>query len=91
MNRFYESSFNFLPVETAQNQAEWSGKRAVTIPWHADATVHLNELLEGIPFIARISATRNARTAAEDRARGRSENEVQVLDVDEGFAETMNR
>lgn len=91
VNRFYESLFNFLPVETAQNRAEWSGKRAVTIPWHADATVHLNELLEGIPFIARISATRNARTAAEDRARGRGENEVQVLDVDEGFAETMNR
>lgn len=91
VNRFYDSLFNFLPVETAQGRAEWSASRAGTMPWHADATARLNTLLEGVPFIARISATRNVRTAAEDLARARGEAQVLVADVDSSFESTKNR
>ncbi len=91
VNRFYESLFNFLPVETAQGRAEWDSRRAGTMSWHADATARLTALLEGVPFIARISATRNVRTAAEDLARARGEAQVGPEDVEAAFESTKNR
>ncbi|NJN17631.1 MAG: chlorophyllide a reductase subunit Z [Oscillochloris sp.] len=81
VNRFYDMVFNFLPVETIRSAdggpapAPKTGS-AETIPWTEEATTRLSEALEQVPFLARISASRSLRLAAEQAARARGSAEV---------------
>ncbi|GAB4450483.1 MAG: chlorophyllide a reductase subunit Z [Chloroflexi bacterium OHK40] len=91
VNRFYEMVFNFLPVELVKGTGDrgpQTGDRgqtsrhvepstsAETIPWTKEAAERLSAALEQVPYLARISASRSLRLAAEQAARGRGATEV---------------
>lgn len=90
VNRFYDSVFNFLPVETVKGlggpggppagppapQAESAANSADTLPWTPEATARLDTAIAGVPYLARISASRSLRLAAEQAARARGSAEV---------------
>jgi 3,8-divinyl chlorophyllide a/chlorophyllide a reductase subunit Z len=86
VNRFYEMVFNFLPVETVgQGAGKGQGTGAVqattsveTMSWTKEAAERLNLALEQVPYLARISASRSLRLAAEEAARARGIAEVTV-------------
>jgi 3,8-divinyl chlorophyllide a/chlorophyllide a reductase subunit Z len=82
INGLYNVLFNFLPVDAAYA----GGARAVgavmtgapqtdapgNLPWDADAKQLLDDALEKIPFIPRISASRQLQMQVEHIARERS-------------------
>jgi 3,8-divinyl chlorophyllide a/chlorophyllide a reductase subunit Z len=76
VNRFYESVFNFLPVEGINKTAPAERAASETMPWTEEATERLNQALDGVPYLARISASRSLRLAAEQSARSRAAAEV---------------
>lgn len=81
VNRFYEMVFNFLPVETITGggltSVDAQGKAAVqTMPWSREAAERLNAAMEDVPYLARISANRALRLAAEETARAKGAAEV---------------
>lgn len=90
VNRFYDTVFNFLPVETVKGPSGPGGppqgppsgpppsSGAETMPWTKEATERLNVALDAVPYLARISASRSLRLAAEQAARSRSLPEVTV-------------
>ena len=90
VNRFYDMVFNFLPVELVQGQSSPGGPpqpaptngaaSASTMAWTTEAAERMNEALEAVPFLARISASRALRLAAEQAARTRGATEV-TLDL----------
>jgi len=51
---------------------------AETMPWTAEAAARLNEALDQVPYLARISASRSLRLAAEQAARARTAAEVSL-------------
>ncbi|HMQ29908.1 MAG TPA: nitrogenase component 1 [Chloroflexaceae bacterium] len=53
---------------------------ATTMPWTSEAAERLSAAIEGVPFLARISASRSLRLAAEQAARARGSAEV-TLDL----------
>jgi chlorophyllide a reductase subunit Z len=94
VNRFYEMVFNFLPVETiAQEQrggppeaAKPSNSGADTMAWTQEAADRLNAALEQVPYLARISASRSLRLAAEQAARSKGEAVVTLAIVEAAIA-----
>ncbi len=86
VNRFYESVFNYLPVETIKRAAEpmtgppapepTGDASARTMAWTNAATERLDAALQTIPYLGRISASRSLRLAAEQTARARNLAEV---------------
>jgi 3,8-divinyl chlorophyllide a/chlorophyllide a reductase subunit Z len=91
INRFYETVFNYLPVETikpdgppgstgAPTGATSGDSGAKTMAWTDEATTRLDTALKDMPYLARISASRTLRLAAEQAARARNLTEV-TLDV----------
>jgi 3,8-divinyl chlorophyllide a/chlorophyllide a reductase subunit Z len=87
VNRFYEMVFNFLPVETVtagqgdkgtRGHGDKGASSAETVPWTKEAAERLNLALEQVPYLARISASRSLRLAAEEAARARGASEVTV-------------
>jgi 3,8-divinyl chlorophyllide a/chlorophyllide a reductase subunit Z len=92
VNRFYEMVFNFLPVETVSRPTGDERRPAEpaasveTIPWTNEATTRLNAALEAVPFLARISASRSLRLAAEQAARARGVPEVTLELVEAAIA-----
>jgi chlorophyllide a reductase subunit Z len=91
INRFYETVFNYLPVETvkpdgppgsagAPTGATSGDSGAKTMAWNDAATTRLDTALKDMPYLARISASRTLRLAAEQAARARNLPEV-TLDV----------
>jgi chlorophyllide a reductase subunit Z len=98
VNRFYDMVFNFLPVEQVQAPAAPGGPpraaaagppappSAETMPWTKEATERLNAALEQVPYLARISASRSLRLAAEQAARARGAPEVTVDLVEAAIA-----
>lgn len=98
VNRFYEMVFNFLPVEQVKAPAGPGGPpratvagppappSAETMPWTKEATERLNAALEQVPYLARISASRSLRLAAEQAARARGAPEVTVDLVEAAIA-----
>lgn len=86
VNRFYESVFNYLPVEVvnrdpaAAPRGEPADSGAQTMPWTEEATARLDAALQNTPYLARISASRSLRRAAEQAARARGQAEV-TLDL----------
>jgi chlorophyllide a reductase subunit Z len=98
VNRFYEMVFNFLPVEQVKAPADPGGPPRATVagppappsvetmPWTKEATERLNTALEQVPYLARISASRSLRLAAEQAARARGAAEVTVDLVEAAIA-----
>ncbi|NTU84568.1 MAG: chlorophyllide reductase subunit Z [Chloroflexales bacterium] len=84
VNRFYEMVFNFLPVDLVKPAGAPGGPAgpppasvsAETIPWTKEAAERLNVAIEQVPFLARISASRSLRLAAEQAARARGSAQV---------------
>jgi chlorophyllide a reductase subunit Z len=97
VNRFYEMVFNFLPVETIRSQdsgfriqnaapRDTNSGSSETLPWTKEATDHLNAVLETVPYLARISASRSLRLAAEQFAHQRGVAEVNLEIVEAALA-----
>jgi len=83
VNRFYESVFNYLPVETLDGggltDTNTDGKAYVqTVAWSQAAAERLNRAMDDVPYLARISASRTLRLAAEQVARTTNAPEVTV-------------
>lgn len=82
VNRFYESVFNYLPVEVVGRDAapaapsEPTDSGAQTMAWTDEATARLDAAVQDTPYLARISASRSLRRAAEQAARARGLDEV---------------
>lgn len=90
VNRLYESVFNYLPIETITGggltSVDAQGKAAVqTMPWTREAAERLNAAMEDIPYLARISANRALRLAAEEAARARGSAEVTLECIEEAL------
>jgi len=84
VNHFYEMVFNFLPVEQVRSTAQPDGaptpttSSATSMPWSEAATQRLTLAIEQVPFLARISASRTLRQAAEQSARTQGLAEVSL-------------
>jgi chlorophyllide a reductase subunit Z len=82
VNMLYETLFNFLPLDsayTAQNggaPARTSATAPGNLLWTTDAKAALDAALEKMPFIARISASRELQMRVESAARQRGMKEV---------------
>ncbi|MFN3373607.1 MAG: nitrogenase component 1, partial [Chloroflexus sp.] len=89
VNRFYETVINFLPVETIAPIAGGPPKPsgAETMPWTKEATDRLNAALDAVPYLARISASRSLRAAAEQAARARGLKEVTLEIIESAIAQ----
>ena len=57
-----------------------------TMAWSVAATDRLNAAIEQVPFLARISASRALRLAAEQATRARGETEVSLEVVESAIA-----
>lgn len=87
VNRFYETVFSYLPVETlaggGRTGVDSSGNAQIeTIPWSKEAAERLSKAMEEVPYLARISASRSVRLAAEQAARAAGASEVAVAMVE---------
>ncbi len=100
VNRFYEMVFSFLPVDLVKPVTSAGPPRgapagppppttssAETIAWTKEAAERLNVALEQVPFLARISASRSLRLAAEQAARVRGATEVTLALVEAAIAQ----
>ncbi|MGQ9903986.1 MAG: chlorophyllide a reductase subunit Z [Anaerolineae bacterium] len=71
VNRFYESVFNFLPIDAVKPAAPGGPSGAPVIPpagriaWSDAARAQLDAHLESIPWLSRISASRDLRAQVE--------------------------
>jgi 3,8-divinyl chlorophyllide a/chlorophyllide a reductase subunit Z len=70
VNRFYEIVFNFLPYDDVKSlgqmrQVDNPLTGASNLKWTDDARATLDAQLENIPWLSRISATREVRSAVE--------------------------
>lgn len=94
VNRLYEALFNFLPVDAAYAQARSekgaappsANGQAGTLPWQPEAKAKLDAALEKMPFLPRISASRELQMQAETAAHQRMMAEVSVELIDEILA-----
>jgi chlorophyllide a reductase subunit Z len=101
VNRFYDMVFNFLPVELVKQEAGGRGpgagpppppqpagpdRSSETMAWSEAATDRLTAAIEQVPFLARISASRSLRLAAEQAARARGESAVSLEVVEAAIA-----
>jgi 3,8-divinyl chlorophyllide a/chlorophyllide a reductase subunit Z len=99
VNRFYDIVFNFLPVETVKQEVGGRGpgagpppppagpdRSSETMAWSKEATDRLDAAIEQVPFLARISASRSLRLAAEQAARARGKTEVSLEIIEEAIA-----
>ncbi|MGQ9815521.1 MAG: nitrogenase component 1, partial [Candidatus Roseilinea sp.] len=71
VNRFYESVFNFLPIDAVKPAAPGGPSGAPVVPpagriaWSDAARAQLDAHLENIPWLSRISASRDLRAQVE--------------------------
>jgi chlorophyllide a reductase subunit Z len=70
VNRFYEIVFNFLPFDDVKaagqlRQVDNPLTGASNLKWSDEARERLDSQLEGIPWLSRISATRELRSTVE--------------------------
>ncbi|MBX0329197.1 chlorophyllide reductase subunit Z [Oscillochloris sp. ZM17-4] len=101
VNRFYDMVFNFLPVELVRGQgtgergqagppqpaaAAAPDRSSETMAWSVAATNRLTAAIEQVPFLARISASRSLRLAAEQAARARGDTEVSLEMIEAAIA-----
>lgn len=95
VNALYDVLFNFLPVDSAYSGgvrlagAAASADAAGNLPWQPDAQKRRDEALEKVPYIARISASRNIQMQVEILAQQRGLKEVTVELAEEVIARAM--
>jgi len=78
VNRLYEVLFNFLPVDSAYSKgprpgatngaSKPAGNKPGNLPWETEAKEALDAALEQLPFLPRISASREIQMQAEQAA-----------------------
>lgn len=92
VNRLYEVLFNFLPVDAAYSQGRTGGQNGKTavqgdkpgnLPWQTEAKTLLDNALEKMPFLPRISASRDIQMRVETAAHDREINEITAELVEE--------
>jgi chlorophyllide a reductase subunit Z len=93
VNRLYEALFQFLPVDGAYARARGEGNPMQNgagangapgnLPWQPAAKTLLDGALEKLPFLPRISASRELQMKVEGLARGRQIAEVTPALVEE--------
>lgn len=83
VNRLYDTLFNFLPVDSAYAKPQTQGGPPATtsggpgnLPWNADAKALLDQELEKVPFLSRISASRDLQMKVEGIARTKGIGEI---------------
>jgi chlorophyllide a reductase subunit Z len=84
VNCLYDTLFNFLPLDAAYNKAASGGPPAGRVrssepgnmPWSDEATKVLDEALDKLPYLARISASRELQMHVEAAAQSRGLKEV---------------
>jgi chlorophyllide a reductase subunit Z len=81
VNRLYEALFNFLPVDSAYARRANGGPPAAAatpgnLPWQADAQALLDTALEKLPYIPRISASRQLQMQVEALAHQQGAREI---------------
>ncbi|MEZ4581728.1 MAG: hypothetical protein R3A10_08840 [Caldilineaceae bacterium] len=92
VNRLYEALFQFLPVDGAYAQTRNGGpppaqsEQPGNLPWQPAAQARLDRALASMPFLPRISASREVQMQAESLARTRKLSEVTPDLVDEILA-----
>jgi chlorophyllide a reductase subunit Z len=92
VNRLYDGLLNFLPVDAAYAALRSPAAAVATdshgnIPWTSDARALLDSALEKLPYLPRISASRQLQMSIEGLARQRGQNEVTRELVEAGLAE----
>jgi chlorophyllide a reductase subunit Z len=88
VNMLYETLFTFLPLDSAYGQQNGGAPRpaanaASNLAWSQDAKAVLDAALEKMPFIARISASRELQMKVETAAQGRGLKEVDAALAEE--------
>lgn len=96
VNRLYEVLFNFLPVDTAYAQMRGgNGSNGIpkaaaaqpgNLPWQPEAKARLDAALEKIPFMSRISASREIQMQVESLAQAEKVAEVTPVLVEKVLA-----
>jgi chlorophyllide a reductase subunit Z len=89
VNRLYETLFNFLPVDAAFSQMKNganggppSGAQPGNMRWQSEAKARLDAALEKLPFLTRISASREYQRQAEGLAQAEEMGEVTIAVVE---------
>jgi 3,8-divinyl chlorophyllide a/chlorophyllide a reductase subunit Z len=94
VNRLYEALFNFLPVDSAYAKGAAAPLAAAAagagnLAWHGDAKALLDVALEQLPFIPRISASRQLQMQVETLAKQRGLAEITPDLVEEALAQAQ--
>lgn len=92
VNRLYDALFSFLPVDSAYaRQAHVSsGPTQGNMPWQSEAKERLDAALEKLPYIPRISASRQLQMTIETLAHQRGVAEVTPELVEEALAKNSS-
>ena len=90
-NRFYEIVFNFLPYDNVKDAGGLKDMSSTltaarNLVWKDDARAQMETHLENIPWLSRISATRELRTGVEQYAVKNNLAEVTVDVVEKALA-----
>ena len=91
VNRLYDALFNFLPVDSAYAKGASAATApaaggAGNLPWQPEAKELLDAALEKLPFIPRISASRQLQMQVETLAKQRGQSEITPDLVEEALA-----
>jgi chlorophyllide a reductase subunit Z len=94
VNRLYDGLLNFLPVDGAYAAARGQGGAPAAAPsgqsgnlrWSSDARDLLDAELQKLPYLPRISASRQLQMVIEGIARQQGATEVTVDVVNAGLA-----
>lgn len=82
INHYYNTLFNFLPLDGAYNRQRSGGgagpakPEASNLPWHPEAKAILDAALDKVPFLSRISASRELQMQVEAQAQQRGLKEI---------------
>jgi chlorophyllide a reductase subunit Z len=80
VNGLYDTLFNFLPVDQAYSMMRGGPPKIESapgnLPWSLEAKAVLDEALEKLPYIPRISASRQMQMQVEALARERALKEI---------------
>jgi 3,8-divinyl chlorophyllide a/chlorophyllide a reductase subunit Z len=90
VNRLYEALWNFLPVDSAYARGASAGPPATTpgnLPWQPAAKALLDQALDKLPFISRISSSRELQMQVERAAHERGVREIDPELVEEALAQ----
>jgi chlorophyllide a reductase subunit Z len=95
VNRLYEALFNFLPVDSAYaqraNGTAPPATRPGNLPWQPEAKALLDAALEKLPYIPRISASRQLQMQVEALAQQRAEMVITPELVEVALSERVTR